>query len=171
MWGEVTCILNPNCFFLTSMLWVNYASCKFSKPCKKISLAIWSVRFWFWERSCLQTFCSMGTGNPSSFPMAMAQPFGWGPRSWGARWHLTTVSNLSWVCLSLNVMIQPYGLYFCFLSLFCKWHNFTRISSILLCFCLFFTHSTILLASQKSSKLLNIKALSEQGKSLAFSFC
>ena len=100
---------------------------------KFLTLAILSVRLWFWERSCLQTFCSMGTGNPSSFPMAMAQPFGWGPRSWGARWHLTTISNLSWVCLSLNVMIQPSRLYSCFLNLFCKWHDFTRISSILLC--------------------------------------
>lgn len=138
---------------------------------KFLTLAILSVRLWFWERSCLQTFCSMGTGNPSSFPMAMAQPFEWGPRSSGARWHLTTISSLSWVCLSLNVMIQPSRLYSCLLNLFCKWHDFTRISSILLCFCLFFTHSTTLLASQKSSKLLNIKALSEQRKSLAFSFC
>jgi len=41
IWGY--CILNPNYFFLTSMLWVNYASCKFSKPCKKISHSCYFV--------------------------------------------------------------------------------------------------------------------------------
>lgn len=158
------------------MLSVNYASCKFPKPCKKISHSCYFVCETLILGEILSSnFLFHGNWKSIKFSNGNGPAIWMGtsplPRSWGARWHLTTISSLSWVCLSLNVMIQPSRLYSCLLNLFCKWHDFTRISSILLCFCLFFTDSTTLLASQKSSKLLNIKALSEQRKSLAFSFC